>query len=372
MASHRQRFNKVDLDDFDFTEVLGEGGFGVVLHSKKKSTGIHYAMKIQCKRRMLAQYPNAPQRVTYEKEAVSKCHHPFIIGMDYAFQTKRLAIMVTVLGTGDSLAVLSAVSEERALFYTAEIALALDHIHKMGMIYRDLKPANVLLNEDGHIQLVDLGGVVDVEGNTLEKLGYYDDPDDVHAVLFNDMPPGSQANKSWFKKNMIFKFDNDEEHINEDSFDVNQSANLSALSEFPSVNPSANTRQPQSGHNGAGFRRRQSKECQYEHQKRWCWCYWRRQQRQSAEVYPAAPYGSFALGLDHKARQIRHGHGWLHGARGEQNTVPGVLHCTALYTRKQFCSWMYLFGSVRFGSVLSCLVLFCFVWVLVLVCVNLL
>jgi len=188
IASHREKFNKMELKHFVFIEVLGEGAFGMVVRCKKKTTGKHYAMKIQCKRRLLSQYPQNPERVSFEKEAVSKCHHPFIVSMDYAFQTKRLAIMVTGLGSATNLSVLGTISEERALFYGAEIALGLDHIHKMGMIYRDLKPANVLLNEDGHIQLVDLGCVVDVEGNTLGTLGYYDDPNDERAAFFSDAP----------------------------------------------------------------------------------------------------------------------------------------------------------------------------------------
>ena len=58
-------------------------------------------------------------------------------------------------------------SEVRVKFYAAEIVLALIHLHHMGLMYRDLKPTNVLLNDDGHIKLVDLGGVVDAEGKTL-------------------------------------------------------------------------------------------------------------------------------------------------------------------------------------------------------------
>jgi serine/threonine protein kinase len=56
---------------------------------------------------------------------------------------------------------------KRVKFYSAEIVLALAHLHQMGLMYRDLKPNNVLLHEDGNVQLVDLGGVVDAEGNTL-------------------------------------------------------------------------------------------------------------------------------------------------------------------------------------------------------------
>jgi serine/threonine protein kinase len=77
-----------------------------------------------------------------------------------------VAIVGTLL---DSLAICDGrrMSEERVRFYAAEIILALTHIHRMGMIYRDLKPANVLLCADGHIKLVDMGGVVDVGGKAL-------------------------------------------------------------------------------------------------------------------------------------------------------------------------------------------------------------
>ena len=72
-------------------------------------------------------------------------------------------------------------SADRVTFYAAEIVLALNHIHAQGMIYRDLKPANVLLNADGHIQLVDLGGIIDIGGRAL---GYSrDQDDDFHFLL---------------------------------------------------------------------------------------------------------------------------------------------------------------------------------------------
>lgn len=61
-------------------------------------------------------------------------------------------------------------TEERVRFYVAEITLALAYLHQMGLMYRDLKPNNVLLHEDGHIQLVDLGGVADEYGMTLGNI----------------------------------------------------------------------------------------------------------------------------------------------------------------------------------------------------------
>jgi len=92
--------NHVELGDFDYMDLLGEGAFGMVVHCRKKSTGKHYAMKIQTKVGLIDCFADDPKRVTHEKEALAKCHHPFIISMDYAFQTPELAIMVTSLGTG--------------------------------------------------------------------------------------------------------------------------------------------------------------------------------------------------------------------------------------------------------------------------------
>jgi len=169
----KKSVNRVRLEDFDYLDKLGEGGFGLVVHCRKQSTGKHYAMKIQTKKGLLECFADDPTRVTYEKNAFVKCQHPFIVNMDYAFQTDTLVMMVLGLATAGDLqyAINSSpeerLSEERVQFYVAEIVLALAHLHAMGLMYRDLKPNNVLLNADGNIQLVDMGGVVDNDGKTL-------------------------------------------------------------------------------------------------------------------------------------------------------------------------------------------------------------
>jgi serine/threonine protein kinase len=87
-------YNFDSTDDFEYMNKLGEGGFGFVVHCKKKSTGKHYAMKIQTKSGLLECFADDPKRADFEKQAFASCQHPFVINMDYAFQTPSLAIMV--------------------------------------------------------------------------------------------------------------------------------------------------------------------------------------------------------------------------------------------------------------------------------------
>ena len=171
--SLKEKYNHVSLDHFEYVRKLGEGGFGCVVHCVKISTGKHYAMKIQTKKGLLDCFADDPWRVDGEKQAFASCQHPFIANLDYAFQSETLAIMVLGLGSAGDLqkalqeAPEEKLSEERVQFYAAELVLAIAHLHQMGLIYRDLKPNNVLVNDDGHVQLVDLGGVVDEDGKVI-------------------------------------------------------------------------------------------------------------------------------------------------------------------------------------------------------------
>jgi serine/threonine protein kinase len=104
-----------------------------------------------------------------ERNVLSYTKHPFIVGLNYAFQTKdKLFLILDFCPGGDLGKVLlkeKRLSEDRARVYLAEILLALEDLHKKDIIYRDLKPDNVVLDEDGHALLTDFGlskeGVLD-------------------------------------------------------------------------------------------------------------------------------------------------------------------------------------------------------------------
>lgn len=124
----KNKYNSVRISDFDYYNKLGEGGFGFVVHCRKKSTGKHYAMKIQTKVNyrgamlyhshscifawltcyfsslfqvgMLDCYRDDPWKANLEKEAFASLQHPFIVTLYYAFQSPTLTFMV--LGLADS------------------------------------------------------------------------------------------------------------------------------------------------------------------------------------------------------------------------------------------------------------------------------
>uniref|UniRef100_K3X895 Protein kinase domain-containing protein n=1 Tax=Globisporangium ultimum (strain ATCC 200006 / CBS 805.95 / DAOM BR144) TaxID=431595 RepID=K3X895_GLOUD len=171
----KDTYNKVTVEDFEYLELLGSGGFGRVVHARKKSTGKHYAIKIQLKAGLLDEHHDQLGQITSEKDILQVCHNPFILDMQYSFQTPAHAIIVTELVRGGDLGEALKASregyiiEDRVRLYAAEIGLALNHMHELGLIYRDLKPGNVLLGEDGHVILADMGLAAGFDPTLLKK-----------------------------------------------------------------------------------------------------------------------------------------------------------------------------------------------------------
>ncbi|RLN14285.1 hypothetical protein BBO99_00002872 [Phytophthora kernoviae] len=173
----KDTYNKVTIEDFEYLELLGSGGFGRVVHARKKSTGKHYAMKIQLKTGLLDEHHDQLSQITSEKDILQICHNPFVLDMHYSFQTPAHAIIVTELVRGGDLGdVLKAsrdgyLHEDRVRLYAAEIGMAINHMHELGLVYRDLKPGNVLLGEDGHVILADMGLAAGFDPTKLKKVG---------------------------------------------------------------------------------------------------------------------------------------------------------------------------------------------------------
>ena len=150
---------KLGLSSFKPIKMLGKGSFGQVYLVKKKTTGEYYAMKVQSKSMVVAQ--NLSRYVYTERNVQSATNHNFIVKLRCAFQTKTKLCMVMDYGKGGDLGQLlqreKRFTEERAKIYVSEILLAIQELHNREIIYRDLKPDNVVIDEDGHALLTDFG-----------------------------------------------------------------------------------------------------------------------------------------------------------------------------------------------------------------------
>ena len=150
---------KPSLSLFDPISILGKGSFGVVYLVRHKNSGKLFALKVILKELILTQ--NIVRYIYTEKNVQSKFKHPFMVKLYCAFQSKTRLFMVMDYCPGGDLGKLLQneirFTEDRARIYLCEILLALEDLHKREIIYRDLKPDNVVLDEEGHALLTDFG-----------------------------------------------------------------------------------------------------------------------------------------------------------------------------------------------------------------------
>eukprot|EP00741_Cyanophora_paradoxa_P022195 tig00021435_g21425.t1 len=153
------------LEDFEILKVLGRGSFAKVLLVRKRDTKELYAMKV-IRKDAVVKSRQIRGTVT-ERAILSDVQHPFIVKLHYAFQTNgKLYLILDFLVGGELFFHLKREKffpEPVAQYYAAEICLALGHLHKLGIVYRDLKPENVLLDAEGHARLTDFGLAKEVD-----------------------------------------------------------------------------------------------------------------------------------------------------------------------------------------------------------------
>ncbi|KAK6309627.1 hypothetical protein J4Q44_G00195080 [Coregonus suidteri] len=119
-----------------------------------------------------------------EKRILARVHSRFIVSLAYAFQTKdELCLVMTIMNGGDLKYHIYLVDENnpgfeepRACFYAAQIIQGMEHLHQKRIIYRDLKPENVLLDNEGNVRISDLGLAVELKENQTKIKGYAGTP----------------------------------------------------------------------------------------------------------------------------------------------------------------------------------------------------
>ena len=209
------------LESFNIIKVIGKGSFGKVFLVREKATNTIFAMKVLKKDYIIRK--NQVEHTKTERSVLGHVKHPYIVGLAKAFQTAdKLFFVLDYCAGGELFFHLGRVGrfpEDRAKFYAAQIALALEHVHSRDIIYRDLKPENVLLDEKGNVRLTDFGlSKEGVSGSTSGATSFCGTPEYIgeHIVfyrftvisaiiiyLMSFSPRGSPASRSWTRCRLV-------------------------------------------------------------------------------------------------------------------------------------------------------------------------
>ncbi|KAI2639684.1 Pkinase-domain-containing protein [Hypomontagnella submonticulosa] len=158
-AEIRVTKGKYSLTDFDLLRTLGTGSFGRVHLVQSKHNQRFYAIKVLKKAQVVKM--KQVEHTNDERRMLGEVKHPFLITLWGTFQDPRNLYMVMDFVEGGELFSLLRKSgrfpNPVAKFYAAEVTLALEYLHSRNIIYRDLKPENLLLDRHGHLKITDFG-----------------------------------------------------------------------------------------------------------------------------------------------------------------------------------------------------------------------
>ncbi|XP_062201807.1 probable serine/threonine protein kinase IRE [Phragmites australis] len=179
--------DRTSIEDFEIIKPISRGAFGRVFLAKKRVTGDLFAIKVLKKADMIRK--NAVEGILAERDILISARNPFVVRFFYSFTCREnLYLVMEYINGGDLYSLLrnlGCLDEDMARTYIAELVLALEYLHSMNVIHRDLKPDNLLISRDGHIKLTDFG---------LSKVGLINSTDDlsgpdVSSALVGDHQP---------------------------------------------------------------------------------------------------------------------------------------------------------------------------------------
>ncbi|KAI6794751.1 cAMP-dependent protein kinase type [Hortaea werneckii] len=169
----RETKGKYTLNDFTISRTLGTGSFGRVHLVQSKHNQRFYAVKVLKKAQVVKM--KQVEHTNDERRMLQRCRHPFLITLWGTWQDSKNLYMVMDFIEGGELFSLLRKSQRFpnpvAKFYAAEVTLALDYLHSMNIIYRDLKPENLLLDRHGHLKITDFGFAKEVPDITWTLCG---------------------------------------------------------------------------------------------------------------------------------------------------------------------------------------------------------
>jgi len=193
-VTNRVKSLRLCKEDFEILKVIGRGAFGEVCVVKMKNTDKVYALKILNKWEMLKRAETACFQE--ERDVLVFGDRRWITNLHFAFQdTTNLYLVMDYYCGGDLLTLLSKfedrLPEDMAKFYIAEMVLAIDSIHNLRYVHRDIKPDNVLLDANGHIRLADFGSCLRLaEDGTVQSNVAVGTPDYISPEILRAMEDG--------------------------------------------------------------------------------------------------------------------------------------------------------------------------------------
>ncbi|XP_031246950.1 serine/threonine-protein kinase MRCK alpha isoform X5 [Mastomys coucha] len=185
---------RLHREDFEILKVIGRGAFGEVAVVKLKNADKVFAMKILNKWEMLKRAETACFRE--ERDVLVNGDNKWITTLHYAFQDdNNLYLVMDYYVGGDLLTLLSKfedrLPEEMARFYLAEMVIAIDSVHQLHYVHRDIKPDNILMDMNGHIRLADFGSCLKLmEDGTVQSSVAVGTPDYISPEILQAMEDG--------------------------------------------------------------------------------------------------------------------------------------------------------------------------------------
>ncbi|XP_033101153.1 serine/threonine-protein kinase MRCK alpha-like isoform X2 [Anneissia japonica] len=185
---------RLHRDDFETLKVIGRGAFGEVAVVRQKETQKVYAMKLLNKWEMLKRAETAC--FIEERDVLVYGDKRWLTNLHYAFQDQDYLYLVMDYYSGGDLLTLLSKHEDRlpesmAQFYIAEMVLAIDSVHKMGYVHRDIKPDNILVDQHGHIRLGDFGSCLKMlEDGAVQSSVAVGTPDYISPEILRAMEDG--------------------------------------------------------------------------------------------------------------------------------------------------------------------------------------
>ena len=164
---------KVDLEEFKLTTTVGTGSFGRVKLARNKKSGKYYAMKILNKEDIIKL--KQVDHVISENTILADIDHPFLVGLKGFAQDERYLYFLLEYICGGELFTYMRTSgnldPDQTRFFSAQVVLMFEYLHSKNIIYRDLKPENLLLDALGYLKLTDFGFAKYCEGRTYTLCG---------------------------------------------------------------------------------------------------------------------------------------------------------------------------------------------------------